>query len=212
MRSKPAFFTLLPAVIFAGKVFCQDTTDLISLAGNYAPKKEYVYGAFKSTRVIMAQSMEMLRPGVLDFRILHRFGNISGGAYEFFGLDGPATVRLGLDYGITDDLTIGIGRSTFLKEFDGFVKYRLIHQSTGPGDLPFSLIGVAGSTISSLKWTDPTRDNHFSSRVAYFGQAILGRKFNEIFTFQLMPSFVHRNWCKPGKILMISGQPALVAA
>jgi hypothetical protein len=98
--------------------------DLIKLVGEDKPKKEYVYNAFKSTRVIMSHSMEMLRPGVLDFRILHRFGRINGGAYEFFGLDGPATVRLGLDYGISNKLTIGIGRSTFNKELDGFLKYR----------------------------------------------------------------------------------------
>src|SRR5688572_534049 len=105
--------------------------DLLSLVGEDKPKKEYVYNAFKSTRVIMAHSMEMLRPGVLDFRILHRFGRINGGAYEFFGLDGPATVRLGLDYGISDNFTVGIGRSTFNKELDGFLKYRIVHQATG---------------------------------------------------------------------------------
>jgi hypothetical protein len=71
--------------------FAQDSTDLLSLIPNAKPQKEFVYNAFKSPRVIMTHSMEMLRPGVLDFRILHRFGRINGGAYEFFGLDGPAT-------------------------------------------------------------------------------------------------------------------------
>lgn len=141
----------------------------------------------------MSHSIEMLRTGVLDFRILHRFGRINGGAYEFFGLDGPATVRLGLDYGITDDLTVGIGRSSFNKELDGFVKYRIIHQATGPKASPLSLIAVAGSTVTTLKWSDPTRKNYFSSRVAYYGQAIVGRKFSEALTLQLMPSIVHRN-------------------
>ena len=108
--------------VFTAKGFAQDE-DLLSELGDEEPKKEYVYNAFKSSRVIMAHSMEMLRPGVLDFRILHRFGRINGGAYEFFGLDGPATVRLGLDYGISDDFTLGIGRSTFNKELDGFVKW-----------------------------------------------------------------------------------------
>src|SRR5512139_2427797 len=101
---------LLLAAFTAGRSFSQEE-DLLKMVGEDKPKKEYVYNAFKSSRVIMSHSMEMLRPGVLDFRILHRFGRINGGAYEFFGLDGPATVRLGLDYGITDDLTIGVGRS-----------------------------------------------------------------------------------------------------
>lgn len=184
---------LFISIAMADRTFSQDTTNLLNLIGEDKPKKEYVYNAFKSPRVIMAHSMEMLRPGVLDFRILHRFGRVNGGAYEFFGLDGPATVRLGLDYGITGDLTVGIGRSTFNKELDGFVKYRFIQQSTGEKASPVSLVAVAGSTLTTLKWSDPTRQNYFSSRVAYYGQAIIGRKFSEALTLQLMPSIVHRN-------------------
>jgi hypothetical protein len=193
MKLKPRLLFLLPAFFMGGKSFSQDSTDLLNLVGQDAPKKEYVYNAFKSSRVIMSHSMEMLRPGVLDFRILHRFGRVNGGAYEFFGLDGPASVRLGLDYGITDNLTVGIGRSTFNKELDGFIKYRAIHQATGPKALPFSLIVVAGSTLTTLHWTDPNRENYFSSRVAYYGQVIVGRKFSESVTLQLMPSILHRN-------------------
>ena len=183
---------LLVLLIGSTKSFSQDE-DLLGLIEQDEPKKEYVYNAFKSSRVIMAHSMEMLRPGVLDFRILHRFGRINGGAYEFFGLDGPATVRLGLDYGISDDLTIGIGRSTFNKELDGFLKWRIIHQATGPKALPFSLVAVAGSTLTTIKWSDPARENYFSSRMAHYGQLIIGRRFSEGVSIQLMPTIVHRN-------------------
>ena len=172
--------------------YCQEE-DLLKGLGEEKPQKEYVFNAFKSSRVIMSHSMEMLRPGVLDFRILHRFGNINQGLTEFFGLD-QATIRLGLDYGISNNLTVGIGRSSFKKELDGFIKWRAIQQATGPGALPFSLIGVAGSTIIGAPWSDPTRENYFSSRVAYYGQAIIGRKFNESLTLQLMPTFLHRNF------------------
>ena len=110
MKLKPILFLL---VFIAGKSFSQDTintskdtSDLLNLVDNDQPKKELVYGAFKSPRVIMSQSIEMLRPGVLDFRILHRFGAVNGGAYEFFGLDGPATVRLGLEYGISNNVSV----------------------------------------------------------------------------------------------------------
>ncbi|HYC27352.1 MAG TPA: DUF5777 family beta-barrel protein, partial [Chitinophagaceae bacterium] len=183
---------LLLLIIAACHSHAQDE-DLLKNIDNRQPKKEYVYNAFKSSRVIMAHSMEMLRPGVLDFRILHRFGRVNGGAYEFFGLDGPATVRLGLDYGITDNLSAGIGRSTFNKELDAFAKWRIIHQSTGPKSTPFSLLAIAGTTVTTLKWNDPTRENYFSSRMAYFGQLIIGRKFSEGISIQLMPTMVHKN-------------------
>ncbi len=185
---------LLVCILLASvtKIAAQDD-DLLKNMQADPPKKEKVYNSFKSSRVIMTQSVEMLRPGVLDFRILHRFGRVNGGPYTFFGLDGPATVRMGFDYGISDHLTVGIGRSTFLKEMDGFIKYRIIQQATGPKALPFSLVAVAGTTLTTLKWSDPTRVNYFSSRVAYFGQGIIGRKFSEKLTLQLTGSLLHRN-------------------
>src|SRR5215213_7742961 len=192
MKLKRILLLLLPASLAGTKSFAQDE-DMLKLVGEDSVKKEYVYNAFKSSRVIMAHSMEMLRPGVLDFRILHRFGRINGGAYEFFGLDGPAAVRLGLDYGISSNLTVGIGRSTFNKELDGFIKYRPVQQARGEKSIPFSLVLIGGTTITTLKWSDPTRPNYFSSRVAYYGQVIVGRKFSEALTLQVMPSIVHRN-------------------
>lgn len=173
------------------EAYCQDE-DLLKSLGEEKPRKEYVMNAFKSSRVIMSHSMEMLRPGVLDFRILHRFGNVNQGISEFFGLD-QATIRLGLDYGIANNLTVGIGRGSFKKELDGFVKWRAIQQATGPKALPFSVVLVAGSALIGAPWADTTRKNYFSSRMAYYGQAIIGRKFSENLTLQLMPTLLHRN-------------------
>lgn len=189
MRNQLLFLTLLLA---ATNMQAQDDVDLLGGVDDDKPKKEYVSSAFKSSRVIMSHSMEMLRPGILDFRILHRFGNINQGLKELFGLD-QATIRLGLDYAVSEDLTLGIGRATYKKELDGFIKYRAIHQSKGPKSIPFSLVLVAGTTLNTLPWADPTRKNYFSSRFGYYGQTIIGRKFSEKFTLQLMPTIVHQN-------------------
>ncbi|MER3498980.1 MAG: hypothetical protein C4308_10275 [Chitinophagaceae bacterium] len=182
-------FTCL--LCFTLKTFSQDE-DLLKLVGDDKPKKEYVDYSYKSTRVIMSQSLEPLRPGTMDFRILHRFGNVNQGGYQFFGLD-QATMRMGFDFGITKDFMLGIGRSTNKKEFDGFLKYRLIHQSKGPHSLPFSLLAVAGGTMQTLKWADPARKNYFTSRLAFYWQAIIGSKLSEGLTLQIMPTILHRN-------------------
>lgn len=173
------------------KAFTQDE-DLLKLVTDDKPKKEWVDYSFKSSRVIMSHSIELLKPGTMDLRILHRFGNVNQGGYQFFGLD-QATMRLGFDFGITKNFMLGVGRSTNKKEFDGFLKYRIIHQAKGPGSLPFSLVAVAGSTLQTLKWSDPTRKNYFTSRVAYYGQLIIGRKFSEGVTLQVSPTVLHRN-------------------
>lgn len=186
---KESFLLLIILICSAMNIHAQD--DLLKLVEDDKPKREYVDYAFKSSRVIMSHSLEIIRPGVMDMRILHRFGNINGGAYEFFGLDN-ATIRLGFDFGLIKNLMIGIGRSTNRKEIDGFLKYRLIHQSKN-GGLPFSLLFVAGSSLNTLKFTDSTRKNYFSSRMGFYGQTIIGSKISEGFTLQLMPTIVHRN-------------------
>ncbi len=171
------------------------TDDLLSLLDEQV-STSHVTNAFKSPRVINSHSMEMLSAGTLDFRILHRFGDISQGAYEFFGLD-QASMRLGLDYGITPNLMVGIGRSTNKKELDGFAKYRILWQSSGgQHNIPVSLVWVSGMTINGLK--DPIGiaevPNTFVRRLAYYHELIIGRKFNERFSVQITPTIVHRNF------------------
>jgi hypothetical protein len=164
----------------------------MALLQDSVPQKEFVKNAFKATRIINGHSIEHLADGVLDFRISHRFGRINGGAYELFGLD-KATIRLGLDYGITDRLSVGFGRSSSKKELDGFIKYRLLWQATGKGAVPFSVILVSGMTINGLKFSNPEQTNYYTSRLGYYYQILFGRKFSENFSFQLMPTMVHRN-------------------
>jgi hypothetical protein len=190
MKFIPKFLLLLIVISIGSKAFSQDQ-DLLKLAGEDKPKKEYVYNAFKAPRVIMSHSMEMLQRGVLNFVILHRFDAITGGAYEFFGLDG-ASSRLGLDYGINKDLSVGIGRSS-TKEFDGFIKYRLIHQSTGPKSFPLSVVVVAGTVASLKQFPKDQQEHNFSDRWSYYWQAVIGRKFSESFTLQVSPMLLHRN-------------------
>ena len=184
-------FTLLILIML---VFFQTQAqdDLLKLVDSSKPAKEYVSRAFKSSRVINGHSMEMIPKGNMDFRILHRFGLVNTGVNNLWGLD-QATMRFGFDFGLLRDLTIGIGRSTVNKEWDGFIKYRAVQQSKGPGSFPISIVGVAGMTYSTMPWSDPNRENFTSSRIAYYGLIIFGRKFNDYLTLQVSPTMVHRN-------------------
>mgnify|MGYP001796472897 FL=1 len=76
---------------------------------------------FKGSRLINGHTIEARTQGALEFLISHRFGRLNSGAYEFFGLD-AANVRLGLEYGVADFLTLGVGRNSFEKTYDGFAK------------------------------------------------------------------------------------------
>ena len=173
-------------------LYAQD--DLLGLLGE-EKTTDYTTASFKTNRVINLHSLENTAGGVLDFKISHRFGTLNGGFYELFGLDN-ASIRLGLDYGVTDRLTLGVGRSSFQKAYDGFVKYKFLRQSTGKRNMPITAALLLTSAIQTLKWENPDRDNHFSSRLYYTTQLILGRKFSESFTLQLSPTMVHRNLVK----------------
>ncbi|MCF8238397.1 MAG: DUF5777 family beta-barrel protein [Saprospiraceae bacterium] len=169
----------------------QAQDDLLSLLGE-DETTDYASASFKTNRVINLHSLENTHRGVLDFKINHRFGMLNQGAYDLFGLDN-ASMRLGFDYGITKDLQIGVGRSTYQKMIDGYAKYRILHQSSGKRNMPITLSAVAGMYINTLKWSDPDRDNYFSSRLSYTFQALIGRKFNDWITVQLAPTVIHRN-------------------
>ena len=166
--------------------------DLLSLVGEDKPTKERIKYAFKSPRVINGHSMEFLNPGTMDFRILHRFGQLDQGYKNFFGLD-QASMRMSFDFGLLHNLMAGVGRSTFKKEVDAFVKYAPIRQSKGPWSSPVTVALVSGITVDGLPWADPTRQNYFTSRLGFYNQVIIGRKFSEVFTLQVTPTMVHKN-------------------
>jgi hypothetical protein len=166
--------------------------DLLKLVGEEKQKKEFVKYVFKSPRVINSHSMEFLNPGTMDFRILHRFGQLNQGYKNFFGLD-QASMRMSFDFGIFPNLMAGVGRSTFKKELDAFLKYAPLRQSTGSGSFPVTIALVSGITMDGTDWADPARQNFFTSRLAYYHQVIIGRKFSEGLSLQIAPTMVHKN-------------------
>jgi hypothetical protein len=82
----------------------------------------------------------------------------------------------------------------------------LLWQSTGKKAVPLSVILMSGMTMNGLKFENPDRKNYFTSRLGYYYQVIIGRKFSERFSFQLSPTMVHRN------LVVLVGDPSNVFA
>lgn len=180
------FFLLLVRVVSA-----QKDGDLLAMLGEETTTN-YATASFKTNRVVNGHSIENTAAGVLDFKISHRFSPLRNGLYDMLGLDG-ATIRFGLDYGITDRLMIGVGRSSKEKIIDGFAKYKILRQSTGKRNIPITLSYLVDAQIKTVKFPDQTRENYFHSRLYYTHQLLIGRKFNDALSLQLMPTLVHRN-------------------
>ena len=192
MKKTIYIFTFVISSLLPGMLSAQnDGQNLLDLLGQ-DEATDYATASFKTNRVINGHSIENTAAGVLDFKISHRFGVLRQGGYDIFGLDN-ATIRLGLDYGITNRLMVGIGRSSKEKIVDGFVKYKILRQSTGRKNMPVTLSYLADAQIKTVRFTNADRDNYFSSRLYYTHQLLIGRKFTDRFSFQLMPTLVHRN-------------------
>lgn len=145
---------------------------------------------FYDTRIVNGQSVETNNEGVMKFIIAHRFGPVNGGAYELYGLD-QSTIRIGFDYGISDRFSIGIGRSSNEKTFDGFAKLKLIEQKNEGS--PITLTYFTNAAIRGLDWPNDSLPREFKHRLFYTHQFLIARKFSDRFSGQIMPSLVHRN-------------------
>jgi len=167
--------------------------DLMNMLEEEAGEQtDYTSATFKSTRILNGHSIERMPQGQLDFRIHHRFGQINSGAYELWGLD-QANIHFGLEYGFTNWFMAGVGRGTYEKTYDGFIKLSPLRQSKGAQNMPVSVSLFASTAVNSLKWSDPERTNYFSSRLSYVFQVLVARKFNQRFSAQITPSLVHKN-------------------
>ncbi len=166
---------------------------LLNMPEASSPKRmEYATATFKGTRVINGHSIENVGKGVLDFRVSHRFGALNQGLSNFFGLDN-ATTKIAFDYGLSDRITIGVGRGTYEKEYDGFLKIKILRQ-TAQGSMPISLSYAGGAYIQSMKMPDIGGDAYpFAYRMSYMNQLLLARKFNNRISLQLMPTHIHYN-------------------
>jgi hypothetical protein len=187
---KPAFLFLFSLVTFIA--FGQE--DLMKeLESSDNDGIDYTFQTFKGTRLVNGHTVETKPAGNLEFIFAHRFGPVKGGFYELFGLD-EAQVRLGLDYGITDNLSVSIGRNSNDKTMDTYAKYKLIRQSKGARTFPFTVTALLGAGYKPFQRNKDNPEGFGTiDRLSYVSQLLIARKFSTNLSFQLMPVFIHRN-------------------
>jgi len=98
-------------------------------------------------------------------------------------------MRLGFEYGITDVFDLGIGRSTYEKTYDGYLKWKFIRQQTEGGS-PFTMVFFSSIAIGTNETVDEIST---SDRIGYTFEFLISRKFGQKFSLQLMPGVVHLN-------------------
>lgn len=203
-------FRILTGLVLVSLSMNSQEEDLLSLIAetDQGPKK--VYATFKTMRIANAQTIETVKKQHLDFRILHRFGNIYDATVPnpinntfqtFFGFDQVTDIRFSFDYGITDKLCIGIGRSKLNKLFDGNFKWRFLEQ-TSDFKIPVSIalfesVGYSFAPTNELyagvQKDFETDERH---RFSYCTQLIIASKITDWLSLELLPTYMYRNFIK----------------
>ncbi|HIF14397.1 MAG TPA: hypothetical protein EYQ86_03340 [Bacteroidetes bacterium] len=178
-----------------------DLDDLLGVGGEAV--SETVTATFKTTRIINSHSTEMVKAKHLDFRIAHRFGDMfgaSGGAQTMFGIDNASDIRIGFEYGLNENFSLGFGRSkggnTIKSIIEAYAKYKIIQQ-TKDNKKKISIVLISHMTASYMSATEDatliTSFENFAHRLTYVSQILIAKKFTNSFSLQVMPSYVHRN-------------------
>jgi hypothetical protein len=172
--------------------FAQD--DLLGeLEKSNSKEVDYTIATFKGTRLVNGHTIEVKDKKSLEFIFQHRFGTLNGGAYELFGLD-QASVRLGLDYGIADNLSLSLSRNSIDKTIDSYLKYKFLRQQSGAKTVPFTITALGGIAYkTSPRKEDAPAGFEDVDRIAYNAQLFIARKFSPNLSLQIMPTFIHRN-------------------
>lgn len=148
-----------------------------------------VKNAFRGTRYVNGQSAKLARDGELILQIQHRFGDISGGLYELFGLD-QANMRIGFEYGINDWLNVGVGRSNMMKTYDAFAKIRITQQTE---IFPLTIVGTIGSSVPTIRDYFPAAFDNFSDKFSGNIQLHLAKTIGN-FSVQLSPGYLQTGY------------------
>jgi hypothetical protein len=171
--------------------FANAQDDLMNeLNATKSDKKEITTAAFKGLQVVNMQSTKLPAKGEFYFLITHRFGDITNGMNNFFGLD-EANTKFGGIYGVADWLSLGLSRHKYQKTFELAAKYKLANQMDG--GFPVTIVGYNTMDIRTDLKTDLYPDLKASDRYAYSSQLIVSRKLNNSLSVQVNPMLIHKN-------------------
>lgn len=154
-----------------------------------------VSATFKTTRIINAHNVQMVAKKHCDMRVGHRFGDMSNGYSDLFGLDASTDIRVGFEFGITDHINVAFARNKGAI-YDFYVKWKVLEQTVND-KMPISFVllssqvlkgGPASEDITSTRYF-----TEFEHRVSYVNQILIARKFNDYLSLQVMPTHIHRN-------------------
>jgi hypothetical protein len=141
-----------------------------------------------------------LPKGEWEMFIQHRFGTFGTGAYNWYGLD-QSYMRIGLDAGLSERLTVGVSRSSMNKIADGYFKYQFKGKAIRSADKETSdnKSEVTAAWYSNVSINTQARANispepfYYTNRLRFVNTIIISKNINDRLLIALTPSLVHVN-------------------
>ncbi len=176
-------------------LFCMSFT----VFGQEAEEDLPVDATFETSVLIDNHTVATPYKGGKEFIIYHRFGTVKNGITDIFGIYAPSNIKLGFNYGVTDNLMVGVGSTKDYKLQDLQWKYAILKQ-TQSGRIPVSL-SYYGNAVLDARADDafgPADQYKAIHRFSYFTQLIVARRFNDVFSVQAAPGFIYYNAVEQG--------------
>ena len=180
---------LLLVLLVNNAIVAQD--DLLKELNSDVNIDKRASSVFKGLKIINMESTKLAAKNDFYFVISHRFGSVKSGIKDLFGLDN-SNIRFSFVYGLNRWLNVGVSRSSSNKTYDVHAKYRLLHQEKGKS--PVSIVGFNSMEYNSGldKVNYPLLES--KHRYTYAHELLISRKFNEKFSLEATPIYLHQNF------------------
>jgi hypothetical protein len=183
-------------LLAASYMNCVSSQAQDSTAAAQTPKKvKPVKNTFESQWLIDNQTVLVPVQGTLEIDFQHRFGVVTKGYQDFWGLFSPTfNARFAASYTVRKNLSLGLGITKNGLTWDGSAKYSLFTQT--PGQYPVSLTFFGDWAINTSKDAvlyDGTATTHNTDRYTFYLSAIAARKINDKLSVQLTAGLAHQN-------------------
>ena len=206
------YFSML-LLLFSADGFAQNDTAVINLMSSMDDNiktEKTTTPVFYSQKLINTNTVDILRKGILEFKVIHNFGDVAGtngGVKRFFGLDNAADVKIAFQAGLSNKLNVVAARvrggGNLQQLLETGIKYQFLKQEDNDNTHPVSITAYANLVICAMTAdTGSTagllavKENHFtkfSDRLSQLVQVMIARRFGKI-SLQLSPVYLHTNY------------------
>lgn len=155
-----------------------------------------LYPLFWGTDIENLATSQTLPEGEFQLRIFHRFGSISDGASELWGIYSPSNITMGLAYGVTSKFTVLFDTEKQKKFQDLTLKYRILTQSVD-NRMPLSLTYAFTTSYSTMDKENFGVTYKAANRWSYLNQLVAEKQVGYKMNVMAGMYYTHHNAVTP---------------